>query len=147
MKSVKPSSMTNDYKGYLDGRSANTILFDNSCVTVPYTNQDIAIVSVSEKNIQLWESLVIQHVLPRLKPLITRVAFDDEKQKKYRFNPKALSYDLYQTVDHWYIILALNGYLSTFDFYDFTALNVVYGERNIIKIVDEELYYYGFKQK
>jgi hypothetical protein len=39
-----------------------------------------------------------------------------EEFLKYRYQPKRLSYDLYKTVDYWYILLIINTMTSRMDF-------------------------------
>jgi hypothetical protein len=40
----------------------------------------------------------------------------DSEIKKYRYRPKRLSYDLYQCIDYWYILLMINRMSSMMEF-------------------------------
>jgi len=45
-----------------------------------------------------------------------RYTFTDLEYRKYRFNPKKLSYDLYGTTELWGVLLSLNELSSTVQF-------------------------------
>ena len=40
----------------------------------------------------------------------------DDEFRKYKYRPKVLSAQLYETVDYWYILLIINGMYSCMDF-------------------------------
>ena len=44
---------------------------------------------------------------------------------RYRYNPKMLSYDLYDTTEYWFLLLAINNCVSKIDF-----------TNNTVKIID-----------
>ena len=50
------------------------------------------------------------------KSAIINVSFQPNEVTKYRFSPKKLSYDLYNTVELWSTLLELNDMLSLYEF-------------------------------
>lgn len=44
------------------------------------------------------------------------VILTDEEQKKYKYRPKLLSYDIYGTVEFWMVLLIINNISSTSEF-------------------------------
>ena len=54
--------------------------------------------------------------MPELQSLKVRVTLSDEEYKKYRYNPKRMSYDLYGTTELWSLLLNANELLSVTEF-------------------------------
>lgn len=52
------------------------------------------------------------------------ISVSRQAESAYRYNPKKLSLDTYGVPDFWYLILAMNGYNSIYDFKGFSLLIV-----------------------
>lgn len=59
---------------------------------------------------------IIRDYLPYLKQTCVTSAFTDLEKLKYRFKPKMLSNDLYETTELWSALLEINGFISLLDF-------------------------------
>lgn len=57
----------------------------------------------------------IYDILPQYIELVD-VSLSETEANKYRYNPKALSYDVYKTVDYWFLILVANKYKHVHEF-------------------------------
>lgn len=68
--------------------------------------------------------------------LVTTMDLSEKPQllNKYRYNPKVLSYDLYDTVELWQGLLEINNVKSMTEF-DFEVIKVFYKDR-IFKILE-----------
>ena len=62
-----------------------------------------------------FNSLIIKY-MPELKEIKTKISLSNEEYAKYRFNPKALSYDIYGTTELWFLILEANELHSATQF-------------------------------
>ena len=62
-----------------------------------------------------FNNLVVKY-MPEIKSLKTKIVLDNEEYRKYRFNPKKLSFDLYGTTELWFMILEANELYSTTEF-------------------------------
>lgn len=51
-----------------------------------------------------------------LHPIIEVMDLTEENYKKYRFKPKTLSYDLYNTTEFWAALLSINNCTSILEF-------------------------------
>lgn len=61
------------------------------------------------------QSIMLRY-LPEFLTIKKKYTFTDLEYRKYRFNPKRLSYDLYGTTELWSVILGLNELISTVQF-------------------------------
>lgn len=51
-----------------------------------------------------------------LDEIVTTKKLTNEEQKKYKYNPWLLSYDLYNTTEYWFLLLELNHLYSAIEF-------------------------------
>lgn len=73
----------------------------------------ISIDSIIDKYRYLLEQYIYQYTIP------------ENEFKMFKWNPKMLSYNLYDTTEYWYLLLAINNCVSKIDFVN-----------NTIKIID-----------
>lgn len=73
-----------------------------------------------------------------LKPLVTELPLNHTLYLKYRFSPKTLSLDLYDTTEYWASLMELNNCVSISDF-DFEESIKVYDPTQILDMVNEIL--------
>lgn len=59
---------------------------------------------------------LVQKYLPEIKAIKKKVTLSEEEYRKYKFNPKRLSYDIYGTTELWFLILDANELYSTIEF-------------------------------
>jgi len=71
--------------------------------------------NAGEKSIVNYTNLLVKY-MPELKTLKTKITFTNDEYRKYRFNPKVLSYDLYGTTEFWFLILDINELRSVTEF-------------------------------
>ena len=64
---------------------------------------------------------VVNDYMREIKENSLLVKFSENEYRKYRFKPKILSYDVYDTQDLYYVILLANGIIDEKEF-DFTEL-------------------------
>ena len=74
-----------------------------------------------------------RHILSGIPNLIVKVKFDDKMARKYKYNPKRLSYDIYSTTELWFELLRLN-YCSSIT--EFTLKNNIVNVYNVNQIKD-----------
>lgn len=78
-----------------------------------------------------------RHILNGIPNLIVKVKFDDQMARKYKYNPKRLSYDIYSTVELWFELLRINHCSSVTEF-DLKNNQVnVYNVNKIKEILNE----------
>lgn len=73
-----------------------------------------------------------------LKPLVRELPLNHTLYLKYRFSPKSLSLDLYDTTEYWASLMELNNCISISDF-DFEESIKVYDPTQILGMVNEIL--------
>ena len=71
----------------------------------------------SEGNTTIFNySSLLDKYIDNLKPYIVDITLTDEEYKKYMYQPKTLSFELYNTTELWSIILKINNILSISEF-------------------------------
>lgn len=78
-----------------------------------------------------------RHVLDGIPNLIVKVKFDDKMTRKYKYNPKKLSYDIYSTTELWFELLRLNHCSSVTEFNIKNNIVNVYNVKQIKNILNE----------
>jgi hypothetical protein len=73
----------------------------------------ISITSILDRYRFILDEYIYQYTIP------------EDEFVRYRFNPKMLSYDLYDTTEYWFLLLAINNCVSKIDF-----------TNNTVKIID-----------
>lgn len=67
-------------------------------------------------NIRYPFKMVLNDYKYELKQLALKCTLSDDEYTKYRFNPKRLSYDIYNSTEYYYVILLLNDTCNIKDF-------------------------------
>lgn len=70
----------------------------------------------TRNNIEFTVKNVIDDYIYEIKKLAQEVSLSDKMVRTYRYNPKKLSYDLYNTTKLYYIILKINDMCNVHDF-------------------------------
>lgn len=83
---------------------------------------------ISEGDLQVilnFQSIMDRYV-QHIRQYITSITLTDEELRKYKYNPKRLSYNLYGTTSYWWSILFANQIhsISEFDFSRDATINV-----------------------
>jgi hypothetical protein len=81
----------------------------------------------------------MNEVIPYLREVSPLEVISEGDRKRFRRNPMKLSYYRYGVIDYWWIILAVNGYFSPSEFFDFVYLRIP-SINDISNIVDKELF-------
>lgn len=86
-------------------------------------------------------SQLIDKYLDNLTPYIEEVTLSEEEYLKYKFQPKTLSLDIYNTTELWSLILKINNILSVSQF-DIKTLKLftmdIFRVLNEILILEED---------
>jgi hypothetical protein len=72
----------------------------------------------SQNNLKMlvnFDNLILKY-MPELDDIKIKVSLSNEEYAKYKFNPKALSYDIYGTTELWFLILEANDLHSSTEF-------------------------------
>lgn len=111
---------------------------DELPVTRRKLNNSVLIHDVkSDSTIKIPYNSIINKYREAFDPYIVRIELTEEEQRKYRFNPRRMSNDLYNTVEYWEILLYINEMSSCIEF-DKQYVNVVY-PNNIRDIINDIL--------
>jgi len=97
----------------------NTLQFENMCIKDKpyYTNE------TSRFGLFTWDNPLLNTYLPSIIDNAKMLAFPNPTTaSKYYQNPQKVSIDISGLSDYWYIILAMNGYTSRYEFKDFTSV-------------------------
>ena len=68
------------------------------------------------KKMVVNETSLLQRYMPEISSVKERHTLTESEYKKYRFNPKRLSYDLYGTTELWSLLLDINDVASAVEF-------------------------------
>ena len=71
---------------------------------------------ISGRNIQIPFSSFTNKYKDFLNTIIVDVSLTDEERAKYRYKPKMVSYDLYNTTEFWNDLLIINNFFSLSEF-------------------------------
>lgn len=82
----------------------------------PYNLRDCSTLTQIGQSILTVGGGVFDKYIDFIKAACVRVNLTSEEQVKYRYQPKQLSYDLYQTEELWFLLLRLNNLGSEIDF-------------------------------
>ena len=100
----------------------NTLNFEQSSILDKYVSDDASQGDSSVLGLYRFSSVILDSVVPYLKQVSSYTQYTDEEEKLYRNKPMKLSLDTYGVTDFWYIILAVNGYMSPSEFKNFKTL-------------------------
>lgn len=107
-----------DFKITYENLAKNSLQFENICTS------ESAIIGreFSRLNILIWNCALLDTYLPSIIENANAMRFNSRVDaEKYYMNPQRLSADVTGVTDYWYLILAMNGYQSRFEFKDFTG--------------------------
>lgn len=79
-------------------------------------NREALLHRLDGERIRLPIDSLINDFLPLIKEYIFDIELDEASMLRYRFSPKKLSYDLYETTQYWSILLYMNECHSILDF-------------------------------
>ena len=79
----------------------------------------------SNNNIQFTLKNIINSYLYELKSLSTNVYLSDKELKKYNYNPKLLSADVYGTTEFHYLIMMINGICNIKEFVNINPIKMI----------------------
>ena len=79
---------------------------------------------ISGRNIQIPFASFTDKYKDFLNTIIVTVSLSDEERVRYRYKPKMVSYDLYNTTEFWNDILLINNFFSLSEFQPGETLKV-----------------------
>lgn len=98
--------------------------YKNEDMTIEKLFYPFPLVTSSGKKIVLNEYDICDRYKEVLDEYKRSYTFDHEEYKKYMYNPKVLSYDLYDTTEYWHLLLRINELYSVSEF-DLQTVNVL----------------------
>ena len=123
MKNIEDNSI--NFKRNAKTTKDNSHLIDNLSSKEAYVNPNVQFAQESKFGLHLFKNYLVNDCIEELVYSSKIVYYYDEETKnRYRLKPEIVSYDNYQTTSYWYIILAVNGYRSIFEFKNFTNLMI-----------------------
>jgi hypothetical protein len=137
MKIMNP--LLSDFTSSIERTSKNTLCFENSSVFTPYVNPNGTTGDSTILGLYKINNVILEKLIPYLKSVSSFTMMSEDQEKKYRNKPMLLSYDTYGLIDYWYILLAINGYISPYEFKHFKYLYIP-AVSDIESIVDAEFY-------
>lgn len=88
-----------------------------ACDEITYKNFSILAKFIGESStVEYAQDNIIYDYMDELLEKAITYEFSDDEYLKYRYKPKLLSYDIYDTTELFFIILAINGMCSVKDF-------------------------------
>lgn len=101
------------------------ITLGKNSTSISYKRFSILSKSIVSPEILYAENNIIYDYIEEFKKLAEKVELSDSNYHKYAYKPKLLAYDLYESTEIYFIILALNGMYDIKDFNKHT-LNLLY---------------------
>lgn len=113
---------------------------------ISYRNLHTNVFINNEKNeiIKIPYKSIIREYLPFFKEHVVTVELSEREVQLYRYKPKKLSYDLYETTELWSALMELNNVLSIINF-DLTTLQV-FDPTSFHKMLNEAMILEGIIQ-
>lgn len=96
-------------KGFVADYRTEELTFDAFYLPQVFTQ------STGDKLIVNGEDLLVKY-MPELKSMIQQITLTESEYKKYMYNPKRLSFDLYGTTELWALLLDINELVSVAQF-------------------------------
>lgn len=75
-----------------------------------------SVISYNINNIVLPHHSIFDRYQYTLDNIKVKVKLTDVELQRYRYNPKLLSYHLYNTIELWFILLKINGFITVREF-------------------------------
>lgn len=107
-------TITNEYQSSID--------IENCSYKSTYDNKELKKYSTTSHNITLFDNVLLTKYYDKIKESCTLRMLSKEEMIKYKYRPEALSADIYNTTDMWYLILKIN---SCEDYSEFHDLDVI----------------------
>lgn len=100
----------------------NSLQFEIASSLDYYSNPDIPLAETSDHQLKLYRIPLLERIDDILMTS-TLATFETPRDAELLFHrPKLLSYNRYGVTDYWWLILAINGFDSVYDFKDFEYL-------------------------
>lgn len=129
--------VNHDIFGSYKQAQSNTLNFENCSTFTEYDHEDKGIGSAY--GLCYDENYIVNNIIPYLKKTAEFKSFSDAEKEEYKCKPMKLSYDIYGTIDYWWILLCVNGYMYPSDFHSFDVL-IVPSISDIETIIDKEVF-------
>lgn len=123
----------------IDKMMDNTLNFENSSIFTKYVSDDDKKGGTSIYGLYTIDSVVLDTLVPYLKTISEVKLFNEDEEFKYRQRPMLLSKETYGYIDYWYILLAVNNYISPYDFKGFKKLYIPTKDK-IEDLINTKLY-------
>jgi hypothetical protein len=137
MKQMKVNEK--NFTTYISNMCENTLNFEKSSKFTSYVAESSIKGGTSLFNLYLIDSIIIDEIVPYLKSVSDVKLYNENDEYKYRQRPMVLSKDIYGYIDYWYIILAVNNYLSPYEFKGFKKLYIP--DQSVIEeLINKKLY-------
>ena len=105
------------------------------------------ITTLSGKHIIINGDSVFDRYATELNQFKSKITLSDEEYRKYRFNPKRMSFDLYGTTEMWFLLLHANELTSVSEFDSEVVYAYDGGLLKIIgKLIDLEQVYMDYQE-
>jgi hypothetical protein len=117
----------------------NTLNFENLSLFENYNFEEEDSKLNSNLNLCLANNYMMAEVIPYLRKTSSLEVISENDRNRFYKNPMKFSYSRYGVIDYWWIILAVNGYFSPSEFFDFVYLRVPTKDE-IANIIDKELF-------
>lgn len=104
MKNIDTTNI-NKVKEYLNNGIDNSFILTNFLKKELENSNEIIVFNILKE--KYYELLDANKIL---------IEFDETTYNKYKYKPKLLSYDLYGTIDLWYLLIIINDFKSITDF-------------------------------
>ena len=117
----------------------NTVNFENCSEFTEYDYEAEDSKVGSSLGLCIENNYILDSIIPYLKTKSPVKAFTAEEIEKYAGKPLAMSKAIYGTIDYWWILLAVNDYMTPSDFHSFSTL-IVPSIPDIENIMDKEGY-------
>lgn len=128
------------FKESIDECSENTLNFENCCETVDYVNSEIYYARNSNLGLKSFDLIFITRYFDRLKENSDVIMLTEQQQMKYYRNPKLMSYDFFQSIDYWYLILLLNNWHCAYEMTDLDRGVIIPSSATVSEIITEYEY-------
>lgn len=119
----------------------NSLNFENCIEKEYYTNSELSSSQTTNTNLYVTDLIFITKYLHRIKENAIKTFIPQKDRNNYYRNPKKLSYDKFQTIDYWYLILILNDWNSAFDMMDLDREILLPNLTDIAEIITNEEFY------
>jgi hypothetical protein len=137
---MKQGRIINDnFKATIARSLDNTLNFENHTIFEKYNYEDEDKQVDSVLNLCLHNNYILDTLVPHLRNTSTLEVMSENDRDTYKRNPMKLSYHRYGIIDYWWILLAVNGYSSPYEFQDFEYLRIP-TKTEIASIIDKEMF-------